>query len=136
MKWGLECVTQNGNAGDWLLLQYIFASLCAASELSLTGYFLSVHFLSLNIFGHLPWSMTPFCLCSLGRCFWNYLARITSLFWVLVCIYIWKSNYFEPGSWTFHINWYIYIYILLIPLISHAQLHLCLESLQLSDTAT
>ena len=31
---GLECGPQNGNAGNWFVLQYIFTYLCAASALS------------------------------------------------------------------------------------------------------
>ena len=59
--WGFVWEPQNGNAGNLLVSQYIFTSLCATSALSWTWYSLSVHFLFLGLFLSFLWSMTP-CL--------------------------------------------------------------------------
>ena len=51
---------------------------------------------------------------------WNYLSRLTSLFCVKECIRIYESNIFDPSSWTFGINWYIYrLTMALIPLTNY-----------------
>ena len=105
--WGFGYEPQNGNVGNWLVSQYIFTSFCATSSLSWTWYYLSVNFLLLDIFLYFPWSMTPCLRSSLDRLFWNSLARLTSFFGAQECIRICESNFFDPGSWTVDINWYI-----------------------------
>ena len=68
---------------------------------------MSVHFLSMNSLLFFTWSNTQFVRCSFVRWCWNFLAKITSYFWLLVFICIWGSNMFDPGSLTVDINWYI-----------------------------
>ena len=109
--WGFGCKPQNGNVGNWLVSQYIFTHFCATSALSWTWYCLSVHFLSINIFCICPDQWHHFCKCYFVRCCWNSLVKLTSLFWLPVCICIWESNLFVPGSWTLDI---IDIYIALV----------------------
>ena len=77
-----------GNSGNWFVLEYILTYLCSTSELYWTWYFLSVHFLSMNIFLFLLWSKTSFLRCSFVRWCWNYWAKLTSSFWLPVCIFI------------------------------------------------
>ena len=52
---GFGCETQNGNAGNWLVSQYNFTSLCETSELPRTRYSLSIHFLLLYLLLYFPW---------------------------------------------------------------------------------
>ena len=61
-----------------------------------------------------PWIVFVFSLIddtllrfSFVRWCWNSLAKLTSYFWLPVCIFIWESNLFEPGSLTVDINSYI-----------------------------
>ena len=54
-----------------------------------------------------PYQTHHFCQCSFVIWCWNSLAKLASSFWLPVCIYIWESNLFDPGSWTVDINWYI-----------------------------
>ena len=103
----LECGSQNGNAGNWFVLQCILTSWYATSALSWTWYCLSVHFISINILLFFPWSNTPLLRCYFVIWCWNYLAKLTSYFWLPVCICIWELNLFDTGSLTVDTNWYI-----------------------------
>ena len=132
LPWGLECGPQIGNAGNWFVLQYILTYWCATSALSWTWYYLSVHFISINSFLYFPWSMTPFLLCSLVRCCWNYWAKLTSLFY---CQYTFESwNQIVLNQVVEH-NTLIDIYsayqwhLFHLPLLCRAQFHLCFDKL-------
>ena len=95
--WELICVTIYSHIFVWnirIILNMIL-SVCSFS--------------SYEFFLQLPWSITPFLQCYFVVCCWNYLAKLTSLFWLPVCIWICESNLLDPGSWTLDINWYIYI---------------------------
>ena len=88
-------------------------------------------FFPLIIYFILPDQRHHICECSFVRCCWNSFARITSSFWLPLCIFIWESNLFDTLSWTLEINWCIYNshqhnLVHLQPLY-HDQVHLCLD---------
>ena len=84
-----------------------FSHMCAASALSWTWYSLLIHFLLLDIFLYIPWSMTPRLRIILRHMFLELLGRLTSSFGVHECIRICESNVLDPGNWTWDINLYI-----------------------------
>ena len=124
---------KNGNAGNWLVSQYIFTIFFATSALSLTWYALSIHFILLTLYLYLSRSITSCLRCYLDDGFWNYLAILTSFFCVQECIRICESNVFSPGSLILDIDWYMYNackwHLDYQPLLWHEQVNLYLDQL-------